>query len=258
MSIKDFIRKSVLNSAGKARKTLESKGIHYDEDSFIQCVQQGKLDEVNLFLEAGMTANAKGRDGILALPAAVSANQAAVIAVLAAAGADSNIKDGDGNSLLMQAILSHQEAAGVALIAAGAQVDSRNNAGFSAAMLCARENQPAITEALLKAGADVLPKNHATGETAMITAARLGHTRMVELMLRNVITSEDREATDKTGATAIWWASNNGFIDAVRLLCARKADVNLANSEGVTPLQAAERHGHVEIAQELRNAGARS
>lgn len=256
MSFKDFLKKSVLNAPGKAKKTLEGRGIQYSENSFVECIRQGKLEDVHLFLEAGMNPNARGADQRTAVQHAVSSNQPAALDALVRAGADATVKDNDGNSLLIQAILQRNEEMARALIAAGAQVDARNNAGFSAAMLCARENQAGIAEALLKAGADVLVKNHASGESALITAAKSGHTRLVELMLRNAITSEDRDATDKTGATALWWAAHNGHLDSVRYLCSKKADVNLANGKGETPLQAAERNGHGEIVQELLNAGA--
>ena len=41
-----------------------------------------------------------------------------------------------------------------------------------------------------------------------------------------------------------------------RLLMEARADVNQANSSGITPLQAAEDRGHAEIVELLLNAGA--
>lgn len=257
MSLKDFIRKSVLNVPGKARKTLESRGVSFTEDSFLECVRSGKVEDVGLFLEAGMSPDVRGTDGISAVQAAVEANQPGVLSALADRGADLGAKDSDGNSLLIRAILEHHEEIGITLIARGAPVDARNNAGFSAAMLCARENQTGIAEALLHAGADVLVKNHASGETALNMAAQRGFLKMVELMLRNAITADDRNDPDKNGASPLWWAARGGHTEVVRVLCSKKADVNQANRQGQTPLMMAAASGNEDSVKELLAGGAR-
>lgn len=46
-------------------------------------------------------------------------------------------------------------------------------------------------------------------------------------------------------------------VEIVRLLADAGADVNLADKDGVTPLQHARQRGHVEIAAILGKAGAR-
>ena len=251
MSLKDFIRNNVLNVPGKARKALEGRGIRFADDSFLECVRTGKMAEIGLFLEAGMSPSKA------AVLVSVEANQPAALSALADADADLGVKDAEGNSLLILSILEHKEEIGKILISRGAPVDARNNAGFSAAMLCARENQTGIAEALLHAGADVLVKNHASGETALNMAAQRGFLKMVELMLRNAITADDRNDPDKNGASPLWWAARGRHTDVVRLLCSKKADVNQANAQGQTPLMMAAASGNEESVKELLAAGAR-
>lgn len=52
-------------------------------------------------------------------------------------------------------------------------------------------------------------------------------------------------------------ASENGRVAAVRLLLASGADAGAADADGWTPLAFAARGGHLSIAKELLDAGAR-
>ena len=137
-----------------------------------------------------------------------------------------------------------------------ANVDARDNAGFSSVMLAVVENQHDIAEAMINAGADVLVQNHSTLESALILAAQRGYTDLVELLLKNVITKEDRDAKDKKGMTALAWASLNGHLDTVKLLCSKKAGPNVADSAGMTPFLHACAAGHREIVNVLLVSGA--
>ncbi|MBR5888302.1 MAG: ankyrin repeat domain-containing protein, partial [Akkermansia sp.] len=50
-----------------------------------------------------------------------------------------------------------------------------------------------------------------------------------------------------------FWAANIGHTECVKLLIDAGADVNRANNEGRTPLSIAEKNGHTECAELLRN-----
>src|SRR5262249_13748302 len=122
---------------------------------------------------------------------------------------------------------------------AGVNVDVRDNKGLSAVMLSVLAGHYSILESLINAGADVNVKNHESGQTALMMAADRGSYDMVELLLQNAITSEDRDAQDRKGTTALLYAAQKGHTEIVRLLCTKKANVNLADKEGTTPLKAA-------------------
>ena len=67
------------------------------------------------------------------------------------------------------------------------------------------------------------------------------------------INAADRES----GATPLFHAASWGRVAAVDALLEGKADPNLANASGVTPLAIARQNGHPEVVDLLEKAGAR-
>ena len=95
--------------------------------------------------------------------------------------------------------------------------------------------------------------------TALIAAAHLGHVEAVRILI-------DAKAplnhVNNLGWTALMEAIVLGNGDAkhtatVKALVEAGADVNIADRQGITPLQHARRRGYVEMARILENAGAR-
>jgi ankyrin repeat protein len=256
VSVKDFFKNKFGNAESKAKKQLESRGIEYTPDSFLKQISDGNVENVLLFIESGMKAETADSTGETALMKATKAGKGEIVKALLDGGADPKKVNAEGLPPLIQAIRSHQADAARALIAGGANVDARDNTGFSAVMLAVLENQHDIAEAMINSGADVLVQNHSTLESALILAAQRGYTDLVQLLLKNVITKEDREAKDKKGMTALAWASLNGHLDAVKLLCSKKASPNEADANGMTPFLHACSAGHLEIVKTLLDCGA--
>ena len=97
------------------------------------------------------------------------------------------------------------------------------------------------------------------GGTALIPACEHGHVENVKLLIAAGV---DVDYVNASGWTCLLEAVILGdggptHQQIVRLLLGRKAQPDLADSNGVTPLQHAERRGYDEIAQLLRAAGAR-
>src|SRR5258708_6495279 len=82
-----------------ARKQLEKRGIQYNEDTFLDCVEKGDSDTTKLFLVAGMNPNAKSKAGQTALMLAAFGHLDTVKALLNK-GADVNAKDDFGETAL--------------------------------------------------------------------------------------------------------------------------------------------------------------
>ena len=66
----------------------------------------------------------------------------------------------------------------------------------------------------------------------------------------------DATSRSKTGRTALWRASSNGHLAAVKLLLGKGVDPNLPDNDGVTPLSEASKNGHDAVVQALVEKGA--
>lgn len=73
---------------------------------------------------------------------------------------------------------------------------------------------------------------NSNGETLLITAARLGHAKIVESLVSEI----DIEETDNDGWTALLCASHNGHADCTKLLLAAGASIDQPDLMGWTPL----------------------
>ena len=94
----------------------------------------------------------------------------------------------------------------------------------------------------------------------MIPAAHHGHVQVVRELLKTAI---DVDHVNRLGWTALLEAiilcdGGAAHTEIVQLLVARGANVQLPDSNGVTPLAHAEHRGQQAIARILRRAGARA
>jgi len=144
------------------------------------------------------------------------------------------------------------------LIAHGANVNAQDQQRDSAFLLAGARGYTGIVRATLAAGADLNSTNR-YGGTALIPACHYGHVDTVRLLLATPIAVDH---VNDLGWTALLEAVILGdggerHSEIVRLLLARGAQVNLADREGVTPLQHAQRRGQARVAELLRAAGGR-
>jgi len=108
------------------------------------------------------------------------------------------------------------------------------------------------------AGANLRSTNR-YGGTALIPACHYGHLDTVQLLLGTAI---DVDHVNRLGWTALLEAVILGdggprHVEIVRLLLAHKADPNIADRDGVTPLAHARRRGYTLMADLIANAGGR-
>jgi hypothetical protein len=120
------------------------------------------------------------------------------------------------------------------------------------------EGRADILKMTLAAGADLKSLNR-YGGTALIPACHHGHVENVQLLLETAI---DVDHVNKLGWTALLEAVILGeggatHTQIVRLLVARGARLDLADRDGVTPLQHARRRSQTGIVSILTQAGAR-
>jgi uncharacterized protein len=144
------------------------------------------------------------------------------------------------------------------LIQAGADVNTQDSTRQSAYLIATSEGYLDLLLRTLQAGADVHSKDSYNG-TGLIRAAERGHVEIIQELLKTEI---DVDHVNNLGWTALLEAiilGNGGprHTEVVRLLVHAGADVNLADSNGITPLAHARQRGYQQIAQILLDAGAR-
>ena len=224
-------------------------------------------------LLAGASLPAESAD--LPLKVAIRSGDHAAVRTLIAHGADVNAPEADGATVLHWAVRWDDSESVDLLLRAGADAAAANAYGVTPLSLACINRSAPLVARLLDAGAD--PDAATTmGETALMTCARTGTADAVAALLEHGAGNVNaREAA--RGQTALMWAVAQGHADVVRLLIEHGADVHARTESrsllvsvggrgderarelplgGFTPLLFAARHGRLDSARHLLDAGA--
>ncbi len=198
------------------------------------------------------------RDIDLLLIAAGRRGEANTVKRLLAQGASVRARDRNAvTALIAAAYQNHLEVAEI-LIKAGAEVNAQDDTRQSAYLIATSEGYLELLKLTLKAGGDVHSLDSYYG-TGLIRAADRGHVEIIKELLKTDIAINH---VNRLGWTALLEAIILGdggprHTEIVRLLVHAGADVNLADSDGVTPFTHARRQGYREMMSILASAGAR-
>lgn len=192
------------------------------------------------------------------LHAAARKGDIETIRALLGKGAAIDARDANGATPLLVATHSNQVDAARVLIQAGADVNAKDGIHDSPYLYAGARGHDEILKMTLAHGADLKSTNR-YGGTALIPAAERGLVDTVRMLINAGV---DVNHVNKLQWTALLEAvilGNGGprHTEVVRLLVAAKADVNIADGDGVTPLQHARRRGFKAIEDILVRAGAR-
>ena len=193
-----------------------------------------------------------------ALHQAAAANDSARIQQSLQSGSSIDARDAQGRTALLIATHHNQIDAAKALIAAGADVNAKDDIQDSPYLYAGARGHLEILKLTLAHGADLRSTNR-YGGTAIIPAAERGHVEAVRTL---IAAGTDVNHVNRLGWTALLEAiilSDGGprHQQIVQALIDAKANVNLADKDGVTPLAHAKQRGYTAMAQMLTAAGAR-
>jgi ankyrin repeat protein len=202
-----------------------------------------------------LPADAQNRDQ--ALIAAAGKGDLAAVERLIRERANVGARDNHGRTALLAATHGNHVAVARTLIAAGADVNAKDAIEDSPFLYAGAEGRIDILKMTLPT-ADLKSTNR-YGGTALIPAAHHGHPEAVRILLGTAI---DKDHVNKLGWTALLEAVVLGdggpvHTEIVQLLVEAGASVNIADREGVTPLQHAKRQGFREMVRILEGRGAR-
>ena len=173
------------------------------------------------------------------------------------AGVAVDQRDARGNTALLLATARNDIDAARQLIEAGADVNAKNAIHDSPYLLAGAEGRLEILELTLAHGADLKSTNR-YGGTALIPACERGHVAVVARLLKAGVDPDHINNLGWTGLLEAILLSDGGpdHQAIVTLLIDAGAKVDLADRNGVTPLQHARERGQQAIVERLLAAGA--
>lgn len=189
---------------------------------------------------------------------AAANNDADQIARLLFDGAPVDARNRRGETALLVATHANALSAAQALIAAGADVNAKDMISDSPYLYAGARGHQEILLLTLAHGADLTSTNR-YGGTALIPAAERGHVETVKTLIEAGIAVDHINKLHWTALLEAIILGDGGdrHRQIVELLVEAGADVNLADGNGVTPLQHARAAGYHDIAALLEAAGGR-
>jgi len=195
----------------------------------------GNTPLLALLLEKGADAKAVvGQESVLMM--AAHGGHLEAVEILLKAGAELAFHSRDGESALTYAIKGQNLEIVRFLLKQGAPVKSQDTGGFSPLFAALESGQPEFVRLLLEAGAEAEVRD-SDQETPLLWAARTGFAAGAALLLEK---GANANAQDREGNTPLLLgvkARNERVVTQMtRLLLDFKANPNLANKAGETPL----------------------
>lgn len=235
--IDDLLKRGLpVDMAGNSRET----------PLMIAC-EKGMYQAAARLLERGAGVDARDRFKKTALMKACGKGHVKLIGLLIDHGADIEARDNWDNTPLM---LARDLTTVAFLVSRGADVSAEAK---GKTMLWGFSQQPEVLDFLLSRGVDI-HKRAANKETALMHAAGYGTPEAVAFLLSKGARVND---TDDNGSTALHKACQYGRTsETVSILLRQKADVNLKNKKGVTPLMYASWTGKADAVKLLLEHGA--
>lgn len=217
-------------------------GVHYEMLQFL--------------VEKGADVNAQDNEGITPLHSLASKARAEGAALLIAHKADVNIVNADGETPLHFAAQSGRFAIVQQLIDHGAVAASKSHLGFTPLLRAILANSLEIAELLIAKGADVnqVFREEYYGDSPLSFAVKSGNLEMVK---RLHLKGANIQYRTKLGANLLHFAAAVNKADIVTYLIDSGVDINSAQNGGLAPLHMAAVIGCLDAAQRLVARGAK-
>ena len=193
------------------------------------------------------------------LHAAAHKGDVAQITKLAAAKADLNARDGNGRTPLHVATFAKQCEAIRVLVKAGAGIDLLENDRYDGVTIASVADDEETLRVLLSLGASARQVTSRYDGTALIAAAHLGHDGVVRQLIAAGAPLDHVNNLHWTAVIESIVLGNGGARHQATLkaLVDARANLQLKDRQGATPLQLARSRGYGEMVKMLEAAGAR-
>jgi len=139
----------------RAQNNLLKRGVPVTVESLAQCVAEGKVQELGLFITAGFSPDTKNKTGIPLLNIAARNNRREIIEALLSFNAELNIISEDrGSTALIDSVMTKNFELMKDLLKAGINVNIQSKDGQTALIIAVGIEDEKYVEALLNAGSD--------------------------------------------------------------------------------------------------------
>jgi uncharacterized protein len=174
-------------------------------------------------------------------------------------GLEPNVRDSNGRTPFHVAAFLRQPAAMTALALGGADVNLLDNQRYDAVTIAAVADDPETMSLAIRLGNRAGNITSIYDGTALIAAAHLGHDEVVR---RLIAAGAPLDHVNNLGWTALIEAVVLGDGGARHQACVvallgAKANPNIADRNGLTPLALAKRRGYADMARLIEAAGGR-
>ena len=256
-----------------------------DDLRLLEAVKGQDTEAVGDLLAQQADVNASQPDGATALHWAVYRDDLELAGRLVGAGANAGAENDYGVTPLSLACTNANAAMVEALLASGADATAAVSSGETVLMTCARTGSVAAVHALVAHGANVNAREASQNQTALMWAVARGHPEVVRALIehgatidarsrvsRHVISrrlqsdlkygergrgiGSDAEETDVGGFTPLLFAARHGDLESAGLLLDAGASVNDTAPDGASVLGVAALSGHGPLARFLLDEGA--
>lgn len=173
-------------------------------------------------------------NGKSALMVASKKGDLALAAKLLNVGADIHEMTNTSGTAFMFAVLGNKRETAQWLVEQGADIHVVGSNGWTALTIAAAKGKVEILRWLIDLGADAQVRD-VYRFTPMVRAVDNGYVNAAALLLN--LPDTDVNARDEYDNTALHHAVSARNIDMIKMLIRHNADVNLANRDGVSPLE---------------------
>ena len=193
------------------------------------------------------------------LHAAAAKGDVAAIEKLVRAGAPVDARDGHNRTPLHVAAFMHKTDAARALMQLGADANALEAQQYDIVTIAAVADDVPMLKVALAGGCKATNITSPYHGTALIAAAHLGHDEVVRTL---IAAKAPLDHVNNLGWTAVIESIVLGdggkrHLATLKALIDAKANINLADSSGATPLTLAKRRGYTEMVAMLTAAGGR-
>jgi hypothetical protein len=215
---------------------------------------RSRLIALSLLLAGAAHAQDPGAE----LRAAAERGNTAEVARLIAAKAPLDAKDGAGQTALLLAVAGGHISVAKALIDAGASINAQARNMDTPWLLAGARGRAEILAHMLPKGPDYALRNR-FGGNPLIPACERAHVEAVEVLLTSKVDVNHVNNLGWTCLLEIVILGDGGprHVEVTKLVLAAGANPNIADRDGVTPLQHARKKGQTEVAKLIAAAGGR-